>query len=494
MMNRVLRAVGSQRRAIAVDIPPPAGGLDTFTHPAVLDESAATVFENWFTEGSKVQVRSGYEKRFQIDPSAAPSLMSLEIGSGSVLLAAAGGKITRLSTGAVLESGFASDRWIAATQSGYLFMVNGSAARLFSGAALSVPNLTGAATTWDGCVAHNERIYLWKTGSTDFWYLDPAAIQGRVSKFPLGNLGNVRGGIAQIATWTYDAGHGANDILVILTEKGDVILYEGIDPGDPADWRLTGRYKVAAPVPGGRCAVKVGADLAVMTQEGVLSMTGIMAGEREAISTRAYSQIVHPTAADLGRITTAAVGQAIADPAGRMVVFNYTSATGAPVQLVRSVSSGRWSMFTGIPAVAWAEFQNRLWFLTATGEVNLFWEGSDDNGAEIWARYESGRLLMAAGEQFNLVWVKPVLKAPAGVNIAMAAAGDFDGAVLPAFDALDPETVDPPTDPAQFVSTQIGVTCHGARAQIRQVLGNRKGVVEWLSTSTSIVRTPGRSS
>ena len=79
-----------------------------------------------------------------------------------------------------------------------------------------------------------------------------------------------------MTTWTIDDGNGAEDHLVVVSSTGQAAVYAGIDPTDPATWSLVGVYNIGAPVKGRRGYTKVGGDLYILTQQGIVSMASML--------------------------------------------------------------------------------------------------------------------------------------------------------------------------------------------------------------------------
>lgn len=136
---------------------------------------------------------------------------------------------------------------------------------------------------FDGVIAHHDRLFFWKTdGPLEFYYGDVGAVQGALVRFPLGRLGNITGSISSMMSLTVDAGHGMNDVLAIFTTTGQMVIYEGLDPGDSADWRLSARISAASPV-GPRAYTQVGSDVWMLTKQGVVSVLDSIRGSVMAL-------------------------------------------------------------------------------------------------------------------------------------------------------------------------------------------------------------------
>jgi hypothetical protein len=104
------------------------------------------------------------------------------------------------------------------------------------------------------------------------WFLDVDAIAGPVEQFPVGQLFKFGGFLMAIYTWAVDSGDGMNDKLVLISSKGEVAIYSGLDPTDATQWSLEGVYRLGAPV-GRRCGASYGGDLLLLTTDGVVPLS-----------------------------------------------------------------------------------------------------------------------------------------------------------------------------------------------------------------------------
>jgi len=339
-MQRQRRARASSASARDVPVPLPLRGLFAEAEDSNISNMYAAKLHNLRSDGTALQLcpavswvgaasttfqRLPYEfmgqsQTIEIRPDRAvfgaltlmrpfPSRVQAATISSNVLIADGAGPLVRFNGTAFSTGGFST------------------------GAGGPDPNL------FDGVLAHHDRPYFWRTGGKlEFWYGDVGAVQGTLISFPLDRLGNITGSIAALTVLTVDAGHGMNDLLCITTTSGDVVIFEGFDPGDPDDWRLTGRIKAASPL-SRDSFVSVGSDVWMMTSRGIVSM-----GEAVRSSVLALrSEMSRPIADDLAAlIQEGGVFQVFAAPDGSMILINRVM-NGNARQVIYYVESKSWA-------------------------------------------------------------------------------------------------------------------------------------------------------
>ena len=87
------------------------------------------------------------------------------------------------------------------------------------------------------------------------------------------------GYIVAHGTWTIDAGQGVDDHYVIMTNQGQVIVYQGTDPTSSSTWSMVGVWDIGAPV-GARSLYKYAGDMLIISQDGVVPLSGALQSSR----------------------------------------------------------------------------------------------------------------------------------------------------------------------------------------------------------------------
>jgi len=213
------------------------------------------------------------------------------------------------------------------------------------------------------------------------WYLDTDAVSGTAHSYDFGPLFAHGGKIANIETWTLDAGWGMDDYFVVITTSGEIAVFSGTDPSDPNNWQLQGVYYVGSPV-GTNNTLKYGGDVLLLNKDGLIPLSQCLMSSRVSIKTSITNKIQQ-------RITDATSAyennygwQVVLYPPANMLFINVPISSTQSEQYVMNTITGSWSRFTNVNATSWIFINEDLYF-GLNGNVYLFWDGQSDNGAMI---------------------------------------------------------------------------------------------------------------
>lgn len=420
-MRKALRP-NAGRSAVAKPtvIPAPTKGWSANALPISAEDGTAILLDNWFPEATNIRPRKGYTQQVTGIASAVNTLMSYASGSTQKLFAAGDGKIYDVTSigalGAAVQSGLSSTKFsyvnFATAGGQYLYMVNGAdAARHYDGTTWTNPAITGAtSSTFSYVTAHKSRLWFVKQASTTLYYLPVDSIAGAATAFEIGSQ-LIRGGyIVAIGTWSVDSGSGMDDLFVIWSSEGEVLVYSGSNPS--SDYAIVGHYYSGKPI-GNRPLFPIGGDLAMISDDGILALSNVMRFDQltakdKSLSARLvdeYRKVVKNYASSFG-------WQIIAYPKATMALVNIPGAgdAGASVQFAYNVSTKAWSRFTGINALCWELFDGEIYFGTAAGAVYRAEDGGSDNGAVIAARcLPAFTHLGSPGRNKHVKMVEPLL-------------------------------------------------------------------------------------
>jgi len=375
-----------------VSIPPPVQGLNARDALASMDAADAITLDNWFPRGNDVLLRRGYQSHVTGLPGNVETLMQYSSGSANSLFAVSGSGIYDVTTpgavGAAVVSGLTNARWqhVVKTTSGGTFLVccNGAdAMRSYNGSVWSTPSINSvSSSSIIGLTSHKERLWMIEKDSANAWYLSTKAISGNATAFPLGAVFRMGGRLKAIIPLSQDAGSGPDDFLAFVSDKGEVAIYQGTDPGTASEWALIGVFRVGAPI-GDRAFLRVGGDAALITDDGVISLLQAINVDRAAANTATITDRIRELFSTYVRAYRTNFGwQAISYPAGNWGLFNVPISATQSVQLVMNTITGAWCRFTGQNAFSWSMLGNEIYFGGSTGVFRADVGGSD-NGADI---------------------------------------------------------------------------------------------------------------
>lgn len=455
---------GRQGLARSVAFPLPTGGLFVEAKKSEVSGSYAATLRNWKSTGTSLETRPqvGYDARSTHVLQRIP----FEFSANSFYITTFSGRA--VGGGAVVKRRFNGKADVAYI-SGQALIVDGLAAPVrFDGSAFTTSVFTTSdginPNAFDGVLTHHDRPYFWKRGGPlDFYYGDVGAVQGELERFPLGRLGNITGSIADILSLTVDAGHGMNDTLCILTTTGQMILYEGLDPGDPADWRLVTRVQAAPPV-SGKPFTAVGSDLWMITTSGIVSVTEAIRQGAMAL----VSDISRPISDQiLKRARLGGDWQLHTAADGSQVVISHVLDEVAK-QWILYLESKTWAT-ADYPARRWHSLGNRFEFTSLNDGLLGQIDQTSTGDEEITAVWHSS--WFRVGRSSGIASLTPTILARGPLTFRIAVLSDHNETAEDLAEAWQTVTVEPdvPGDGSESVSLDemIGCSAVGSVFQIR---------------------------
>lgn len=267
----------------AISMPAPVGGWNARDPLAAMPLGDAVKMINMVSKGLYVECREPFN--WLGAPVAFDRVHSMHPYYGTTntrLLAGDGTEIKEISTGtpSTLGTGFSGDPWQSTAFNALLILTNGSnTAQSYNGTVLANIVTTGAlANTLWGCNTYKGRVYYWKKNDDSFWYAAAGAYQGALTEFPLDTQLSKGGYLVMMVSMTMDSGAGADDLAAFVFSTGEVLIYQGDDPGSASAWALVGKYMIPVPL-GIRANIRIGANAIVMTRRGYVNLNAVMRGE-----------------------------------------------------------------------------------------------------------------------------------------------------------------------------------------------------------------------
>jgi len=375
-------------------LPAPTKGWVAINNVALGEPGTALILENFFPKADTVELRGGWAQHSDTtETTPVNTLMAYHGTSANKLFAvsndtiydvtsstASASSITTLTSSKMQHVNFS-------TSGGhYLFCVNGAdTAKHYNGSAWATPSITGTTSdNFSHVNVYKSRLYFVVKNSLKFAYLPTGSIAGAATTFELGDVFSRGGTLVAMGTYTGDGGVGPDDRAVFLTSQGQVAFYSGSDPSDANDWNLIGVFDMARPL-GTRCMVKVGGDLYINTEIGILPLSQALKTDPAALGTIAITQnIAQEINLAARRYKTNFGWQIIAYPKGKMAIMNVPISEGvSQVQYVMNTQTGAWCKFTNQDANCWEVMDGRLFFGGNNGKVYEADSAGSDGGADI---------------------------------------------------------------------------------------------------------------
>lgn len=385
-------------------VPAPIGGLNARDSFAAMPETDAVVLQNFWPQPYGVSIRKGWQTWVQLAVTTEVSTLATWSGADGQqkLFAWTGTTLWDVSTrgappGSASITGLTNAFWqtIGMTNAAgaHLIAVNGADNGIVYSSTGFNRLVVGdgiAAYTWKNLdpknaiqvTIHQHRLWAVEKNSARGYYLPGDAIYGVMSVFDFGPLFSQGGYLAFLTTWTVDDGNGAEDHLVAVSSTGYAAVYAGIDPNSADTWKLVGVYNTGAPVKGRRSYAKVGGDLFILTQQGIVSMAGLVTsttvnGVKQSFPSDKIQYLMSEL---IGNYSDLANWQLNYTPKINMLICNVpVTVPGGNIQLVSNQITNAWAQFAGMDAAVWTTFSDQPFFGTYDGRVCIAWEGFLDN-------------------------------------------------------------------------------------------------------------------
>lgn len=274
------------------------------------------------------------------------------------------------------------------------------------------------------------RLYFTEEGSMRVWYLPVNSIAGEAQQLDFGGIARNGGYIQGMATWTIDAGQGADDYAVFVTNMGEVIVYNGTDPNSADTWALKGVWQLGY-IFARRCFYKFAGDILLLTQDGLVPLASALQSSRLDPRVNLTDKIYYAIsqACTLYGIN---FGWQIAYYASEnMLIINVPINSGTQ-QFVMNTISKAWASFSNISAQCW-ELSNDQMYFGGTGYVGHFWNAYSDDGNNINAQVQQAYSYFdARGQLKRFTMIRPIFQTDngipgvlAGINVDFATQNDL---------------------------------------------------------------------
>jgi len=385
------------QRSQTVSVAAPIGGWNARDALGAMDPLDAVTLTNFWPGTNSVILRNGYTKFATGITGTVQTILAYSSGTSNQLFAAAIDSIYDVTAGGTVGAadvtGLSNAKFqyvnITTPAASYLMAVNGvDKLRTYDGSAWhtdgdgSPYNITGVNTAnCSNITLFKNRVWLVENGSLKSWYLPVNSIGGAAVALDMTSLFQFGGYIMAAMTWTLDAGYGMDDYLVFITSNGEVMVWRLTDPTTPTGISMTGLWKVGAPI-GRRCWIKYGGDLLIITQDGVVPMSGALQSSRLDPRVSITNKIQYAVSQAVSLYGQNFGWSLLYYPKENQLIMNVPIATGQEQQYVMNTITKSWCNFTGWNATCWEIWQDDPYF-GGNGYVALAWNGTVDDTSNI---------------------------------------------------------------------------------------------------------------
>ena len=282
------------------------------------------------------------------------------------------------------------------------------------------------------------RLYFTEKETLTCWYLDVDAISGPASPLYFGGIARNSGYLQAMGTWTLDAGQGVDDYAVFVTSMGEIIVYNGTDPDNADTWALKGVWQLGQTFTR-RCFFKWGGDLLLLTQDGLVPLTGALQSSRLDPRINLTDKIYYAISQAATQYYALDGWQINYFASENMLILSIPTGTGMEQYVMHTITKS-WGRFTGIQAYCWEVAGDASMYFGGDGFVGRFYETNSDAGSNIVATAQQAyNYFESQGQLKRFTLVRPILQTDNGVPTVLCGVSvDFDTVPLTSQIAFNP--------------------------------------------------------
>jgi len=282
------------------------------------------------------------------------------------------------------------------------------------------------------------RLFFVQKNTMTFWYLPVESIGGAALDFPLGAIARSGGFLQAMGTWTLDAGYGVDDLAAFVTSMGEVIVYKGTNPSDSNAWSEVGVWQLGQTF-SRRCFFKFGGDLLLLTQDGLVPMSGALQSSRLDPRINLTDKIFYAVSQAATEFYAEFGWQINYFASENMLILNIPTGLGFEQYVMHTITKA-WARFTGVNALCWEASGDNKIFFGGNGFVAQFYTETSDAGANIIATAQQAYSYFdTRGQLKRFTLVRPILQTTNGLpTVLCGISTDFDTVPLTSQIAFNP--------------------------------------------------------
>ena len=426
---------------------PPYGGLDLVSPIDNMDPAFALELVNVFPGAGAPTVRLGYDQFADISVSTPIHLLTpLQLKNGTQqLIACTNNKIYSTSTSGVVtditgSTTPSSGDWQTVTYANNLYLCNGvDNAQVYTGTG-TCSDLTFTGVSLSDLInvtAHKERLYFIEKNSSKLWYggLQVTGTGGTptLTSFDLQYVFTKGGYAVGLGSYSNSANVAAQDYFWACSSEGEIVFYNGTYAGDFTTWGLVARYYIGKPL-GYRAFVRVNNDVWVITEQGIVPISGLFQSDPEA-ALNIVSQKVNPLISEYASQTPFDHQWAgFFWPQGRRVYISIpTTGTGCKF-LVYAIDTKGWTqfqMYSDEHCLSSCLFAGKPFYGSSTG---LIWQGetgqadavtSTDSQSIAYSGRTAFSFYGSRGNYKAFKDIRPIIRTKRGITLNLGLDVDF---------------------------------------------------------------------
>jgi len=270
------------------------------------------------------------------------------------------------------------------------------------------------------------RLYFTEKNTLKMWYLDVNSISGAATSFDFGSIARNGGFLQAMGTWTLDAGQGADDYAVFVTNMGEVLVYNGSNPSSSTDWALKGVWQLGQTF-NRRCFFKWSGDLLLLTQDGLVPLASALQSSRLDPRINLTDKIFYAVSQAATNYYDNFGWQINYFASENMLILNVPTDAGKQQYVMHTITKS-WAKFTGINAYCFEVSGKAGMYFGSTGFVGNFYDTNADANTNITATAQQAYSYFdSRGQLKRFTMVRPILQTSGGTPFILCGLNvDFD--------------------------------------------------------------------
>ena len=284
------------------------------------------------------------------------------------------------------------------------------------------------------------RLYFTQKDTMKIWYLPVDSVGGAAEAIDFGGIARMGGYLQAMGTWTLDAGQGADDYAVFVTNMGEVMVYNGTDPTTAETWALKGVWQLGQTY-SRRCFFKWSGDLLLLTKDGLTPLASALQSSRLDPRVNLTDKIYYAISQAASDYSSFFGWQINYFASENMLILNIPNGSGTDQYVMHSITKA-WAKFTNINANCFEIHNDRMYF-GASGFVGQFYNTNSDAGTNIVATVQQAySYFEARGQLKRFTMIRPIFSTSGGIPTIVAGVNiDFETADITGAVTFNPATV-----------------------------------------------------
>lgn len=437
-----------------ITMPPPSLGLDLVSPIDNMEPSYALELVNIFPGSGAPTVRQGYYKLAK--PASSPIKFLAELpkpDNSSFLVTATDTALYSISTSGTVTnitkaSAHTDGEFNYTIFNGKIYLCNAATtatdqAQYWDGTAATASNLAFTGVSLQNLInvsSYRERLYFVEKDSLTFWYGGlkvPGTAAAALTSYDTSYTFKHGGYLLHAGSYTNQTAATSQNLFFACTSEGELAFWQGSDPSNTTGtdaWTLVARYKIGKPL-GFRSFVRVGQDIWVITQQGIVPISALFQADPEA-ALRAVSDKINPLiSASAKTIPFSYLWGGYTWSTGRRVYITAPISTTSSWMFVYSMDTKGWTIFqlySTSDGVSSCVFNDRPHYGSTNGTV---WKGetgytdraeSGVKGNSIRFSYRSPFSFYGTRGNFKVFRdIRPILQSQKGISFSLGLDLDF---------------------------------------------------------------------